>query len=203
MIDHSRNSPEEYFVILLSWLKEQKVNDSCSAYNILIKKRPDLNKIILTKHNELTLVPHIDFAVEILEENIKPDSNRVYEGSPRLNEKVYKVLLDNGYKNYKCYQMHSIVDCDECRKMRRDSLTAYLVGSGKFASVNEIHGELLIDVEMEPTILTTRINVCISTVQLFINRCFLNLEAVVLSEDAYKEWVHLKDYQTWEVYHRQ
>src|SRR5690606_20516314 len=67
----------------------------------------------------------------------------------------------------------------------------------------------LIDVEMSSCQLTSRIKQALSSVQFFVQRCFLNLEKqyVVVSQDekddisspnAWSQWKWMKNYRLWE-----
>jgi peptidoglycan hydrolase-like protein with peptidoglycan-binding domain len=74
---------------------------------------------------------------------------------------------------------------------------------------NALFKYFLIDVEMTPCQLTSRIKQAISSVQLFVQRCFLNLEnrfvqvsqeekQDVASENAWSQWKWMKNYRIWE-----
>ncbi|CAM4076720.1 neuraminidase-like domain-containing protein [Zobellia nedashkovskayae] len=74
---------------------------------------------------------------------------------------------------------------------------------------NALYKYLLIDVEMSSCQLTSRIKQAISSVQLFVQRCFLNLENRyvqvseeekddVTSENAWSQWKWMKVYRIWE-----
>ena len=74
---------------------------------------------------------------------------------------------------------------------------------------NALYKYLLIDVEMSSCQLTSRIKQAISSVQLFVQRCFLNLEnryvqvsqeekEDVASENAWSQWKWMKVYRIWE-----
>ena len=64
---------------------------------------------------------------------------------------------------------------------------------------NELYAHFLIDVEMDPCMLTSRIVLANSSVQLFVQRCLLNLEPEVeLAPEDAKEWEWMKQYRIWE-----
>ena len=64
---------------------------------------------------------------------------------------------------------------------------------------NELYAHFLVDVEMSPCMLTSRILLANSSVQLFVQRCQLNLEPEVeLSPEDLKEWQWMKHYRVWE-----
>ena len=84
-----------------------------------------------------------------------------------------------------------------------------LVGPNTWAVLNainrpltepdELYAHFLIDVEMDPCMLTSRIVLATSSVQLFVQRCLLNLEPEVqLSPEDTKEWGWMKRYRIWE-----
>ncbi len=57
----------------------------------------------------------------------------------------------------------------------------------------------LIDVEMDPCMKTSRIRQALSSVQLFIQRCLLNLEPQVVSSSIKaRQWEWMKRYRVWE-----
>ena len=69
----------------------------------------------------------------------------------------------------------------------------------KRKDANALYARLLIDVEMSPCMMTSRIKQAISAVQLFVQRCLMNLEKdVALSTDAALEWKWRKNYRVWE-----
>ncbi|GAA1704218.1 hypothetical protein GCM10009745_59670 [Kribbella yunnanensis] len=97
---------------------------------------------------------------------------------------------------------------DKVREQQRKALLAYLVANpledrkGRRAWYDEIgiHNHFLLDVEMGPCQQTTRLAQAIYSVQLFIQRCHLNLEPNVrdIPEYYWKRWEWLKEYRLWE-----
>lgn len=89
---------------------------------------------------------------------------------------------------------------DKLREQQRDALVGYLISADDDVDEpNDLFGKLLIDVEMSPCQLTSRIKQAISSVQTFIQRSFLGLESdVKLGEDAAHEWEWLRSYRVWE-----
>lgn len=91
---------------------------------------------------------------------------------------------------------------DPVRDRQREALVAYLIAheEGKeYADADDLFEDLLIDVKMSPCMLTSRIKQAISSVQLFIQRAFLSLEAEVsLSRDDREQWEWMKNYRVWE-----
>lgn len=93
------------------------------------------------------------------------------------------------------------------RERQRAALTAYLVGhapSGRnWRNPDDLYAHFLIDVEMSPCMLTSRIKQAISSVQLFVQRCLMNLlpNEVIASDradDRWREWRWMKNYRVWE-----
>lgn len=95
---------------------------------------------------------------------------------------------------------------DDLRGRQRDALVAYTlfrlgqdVDSAHVDTPDKLFEYFLIDVEMDPCMKTSRIKQAISTVQLFIQRCLLNLEPRVVSADIKaKWWPWMKRYRVWE-----
>ncbi len=88
---------------------------------------------------------------------------------------------------------------DELRKKQRSALAAYLIHEYGLENNNDLYAKFLIDVEMDPCMMTSRIKQAISSVQLFVQRCLMNLEAEVsLSPEIANEWKWRKNYRVWE-----
>jgi hypothetical protein len=93
---------------------------------------------------------------------------------------------------------------DVLRERQRAALVSYLVArpaSGQaWTNANGLYNHFLVDVEMSPCQLTSRIKLAISSAQLFIQRSLMNLEPEVAlrPEDAkhWREW--MKSYRVWE-----
>lgn len=90
---------------------------------------------------------------------------------------------------------------DPLRQNKRDALVAYILHRHPegFERQEQLFEYFLIDPGMEPVVLTSRIKLAISSVQLFIQRCFLNLEKEVkpTALDS-KHWEWMKRYRLWE-----
>ena len=68
---------------------------------------------------------------------------------------------------------------DRLRQFQRDALVSYVMHLRGFGQLEELYGEFLMDPGMEPVVQTSRIRLAIASVQLFIQRCLLNLETEV------------------------
>jgi peptidoglycan hydrolase-like protein with peptidoglycan-binding domain len=96
---------------------------------------------------------------------------------------------------------------DQLRKKQRAALVAYLVVHANLAGrniidSNDLYEYLLIDVEMDPCMMTSRIKQALSSVQLFVQRCQMALESEVKvnaeRDDAWLQWKWMKNYRVWE-----
>ncbi|MFY0598322.1 MAG: hypothetical protein JXR03_01540 [Cyclobacteriaceae bacterium] len=88
---------------------------------------------------------------------------------------------------------------DKLRALQRDALTAYLIGNSGFADKTSLYEHYLLDVEMEPCMLTSRIKLAISSVQLWIQRIQMGLESeFTIDDEALDEWKWRKNYRVWE-----
>ncbi|MFL6201533.1 MAG: neuraminidase-like domain-containing protein [Thermoanaerobaculia bacterium] len=88
---------------------------------------------------------------------------------------------------------------DKLRQRQRDALVAHVMHRDGFARIEELFEHFLLDPGMEPVVQTSRLRLAISSVQLFIQRCLLNLEPEVSPaaiNSAHWEW--MKRYRVWE-----
>jgi hypothetical protein len=87
---------------------------------------------------------------------------------------------------------------DPFREELRDALLSYLVPK-VYGTVGEAFGMLLIDPEMSPCQLTSRVVQATNSVQAFVQRSFLDLDdQVKLPPEAGKQWEWRKAYRLWE-----
>ncbi len=76
---------------------------------------------------------------------------------------------------------------------------AALDNGREFFDSKRLYQHFLMDVEMDPCALTSRTKQAISAVQLFVQRCRMNLEPDVhIHEDESKQWEWMKNYRVWE-----
>ena len=89
---------------------------------------------------------------------------------------------------------------DPLRERQRDTLVAHLLASRtEFRDPEDLHGHFLIDPKMSACQLTSRIQQAIGSVQLFVQRALLNLEAgTAISPEAAEDWHWMKHYRVWE-----
>ncbi|MEM9686303.1 MAG: neuraminidase-like domain-containing protein, partial [Bacteroidota bacterium] len=87
------------------------------------------------------------------------------------------------------------------RIKQRDALSAYLVANTpEFYDTNDLYAYYLIDTEMAPCMITSRIKLAISTTQLWVQRIRMDMEQelIRLSEEDLDEWNWRKNYRVWE-----
>ncbi|MCT7962990.1 neuraminidase-like domain-containing protein [Laspinema sp. D1] len=97
---------------------------------------------------------------------------------------------------------------DQLRERKRDALIAYLLANPpkpELRSTNDLYAHLLIDVEMSACQMTSRIVQAHSAIQLFVQRCRMNLEQpevllgdAVTDSEQWKQWQWMKNYRVWE-----
>ena len=89
---------------------------------------------------------------------------------------------------------------DPLRERQRGALVSYLMPKKNALNPNELYDDFLIDVEMSPCMMSTRIKQAISSVQLFIQRSLMNLEEdVFMTPREAREWSQWrKQYRIWE-----
>ncbi|HEX8109188.1 MAG TPA: neuraminidase-like domain-containing protein [Kofleriaceae bacterium] len=94
---------------------------------------------------------------------------------------------------------------DRLREQKRAALVDYLLANPqsarnqKWVTVEDLYGFFLIDPQMSPVADTTRIKQAVASLQLFIQRCFLQLELFnVDSDSVWKQWDWMKRFRMWE-----
>ncbi|MFD6974656.1 neuraminidase-like domain-containing protein, partial [Streptomyces sp. NPDC059949] len=101
---------------------------------------------------------------------------------------------------------------DALRERQRAALVSYLVahplldgdGRPRWQDAADLHDHFLLDVEMGPTQLTTRLAQAVFSVQLFVQRIRLNLEHVYTwhGDGLWDQWEWMKQYRLWEANQR-
>jgi hypothetical protein len=88
---------------------------------------------------------------------------------------------------------------DPLRERQRAALVDYLVATTPLRDPNELYGQYLIDVEMSPCMMTSRIKQATNSVQLFVQRVLMNLESTVAPTAIdVDQWKWMKNYRVWE-----
>lgn len=92
---------------------------------------------------------------------------------------------------------------DVLRVRQRDALVDYLLWRDRLNDADALFERYLIDVQMQACGTSTRILQATAAVQLFVQRCLLNLEEDVLpSYINAKQWAWMKHYRVWEANRR-
>jgi hypothetical protein len=90
---------------------------------------------------------------------------------------------------------------DALRRLQRDALVAFILQSadGAIKTADDLYALFLIDPSTEPAVLTSRIRLALSAVQLFVERISRSLEANVSSADIDpNQWAAMKRYRLWQ-----
>ncbi len=89
---------------------------------------------------------------------------------------------------------------DTLRKQQRDALVAYLLQTTPgLADANSLYEQLLIDPQIQPCFMTTRITQAVASVQLLVQRMLFGLEPEALISAALRErWSWMRSYRLWE-----
>ncbi len=102
---------------------------------------------------------------------------------------------------------------DALRERKRDALAAYLLSkpkpddapSGKWENTNDLYAYYLLDIEMSPCQLTSRLVQASGSVQLLVQRCFMGLEPKVAvksggldGDSGWRWWKWMSKYRVWE-----
>lgn len=88
---------------------------------------------------------------------------------------------------------------DRLRQRKRDALVSHLVHVGPFETEADLYEEYLVDPGMEPVVQTSRIQLAIASVQLFVQRALLSLEdRVPPGAIARDRWEWMRRYRVWE-----
>jgi hypothetical protein len=101
---------------------------------------------------------------------------------------------------------------DRVRQRKRDGLTDYLLTwtGYRFATLDDLYNYFLLDVQLEGCMKTSWVVAAISSVQLYVYRCLLNLEQdqrdpddpdnihVIVPASAAEQWEWRKNYRVWQ-----
>jgi hypothetical protein len=142
-------------------------------------------------------------------------SEKVKEIADASRDKMIEAARTRYASDEDCYKAITPTQ-DSLRERKRDALVAYLLHHpGLWLSAEEqedhegsidtnlLYSHFLIDVEMSACQLTSRIVQANSAIQLFVQRCLMNLEINVQLGDTEKssywqQWTWMKNYRVWE-----
>jgi hypothetical protein len=96
---------------------------------------------------------------------------------------------------------------DVVRNARRNALVAYILHhdtpSSEVRTPDQLYEHFLVDVQMDACMQTSRIRLALSTVQLFVQRCLLNLEQMVPPSSINADhWTWMRRYRVWEAHRK-
>jgi Neuraminidase-like domain len=161
----------------------------------------EISLIILQKQIELSRL--IGVSIEKLESWA---NDSVTDEQARHIKRSLKTKYDESAWVEVSTQVHNRI-----RNHLRDALVAYLLQKSEIKAVglkdaNDLYGYFLIDVEMDACMLTSRLKQAIASVQLFVQRCLLNLESHKINSENVippnlinaKQWQWMKNYRVWE-----
>lgn len=114
---------------------------------------------------------------------------------------IARDLRDSLKARYSEANWHNVAQpiFDRLRRYQRDALVSYLLHRQGFSREEELYEYFLIDPGMEPVVQTSRIRLATASLQLFIQRCLLNLEpSVHPSTIQADQWEWMKRYRVWE-----
>lgn len=88
---------------------------------------------------------------------------------------------------------------DPLRERQRMALVTYLMHNWKIQRPDDLFDHFLIDVEMSPCMMTSRLIQATASVQLFVQRVMMNLEpSLALTDEGAEQWNWMKSYRVWE-----
>ncbi|MEI6899496.1 MAG: neuraminidase-like domain-containing protein, partial [Bacteroidota bacterium] len=134
--------------------------------------------LILQIKRCLSLIDNVGLSTSLIKEAIKAD----------FDSTISNALKNAAKSKYSSDQWLTLAKSlrDDLREKQREALVAYVVAHAEFnpasskferwKNSDELYGFLLIDVEMQPITMTSRIKQAICSVQLFIDRVLMNLE---------------------------
>lgn len=192
--------PEEIAKVTL-WKAERVKKLLAEAnFNLL---RPDSfihEENLLKLHQALTVADKIGMEIDLLFSWAKPSSD--FKKTRATADSIQKAIRAR-YRQEDWEQVAKPLH-DKLRENQKNALIAYLLQQDELG-VDDADGlfeYFLIDVQMDPCMETSRIKQAISSVQLFIQRCFLGLEEEkngigpgLLDRDR---WNWMQRYRVWE-----
>ena len=88
---------------------------------------------------------------------------------------------------------------DALRPRQRDALVSYVMHQLGLERIEQLYEYFLVDPGMEPMVQTSRIRLAIASLQLFVQKCLLNLEPKVHpSTINARQWEWMKRFRVWE-----
>ncbi|WP_411032340.1 neuraminidase-like domain-containing protein [Spongiimicrobium sp. 3-5] len=155
------------------------------------------------------LVQYLGIGAEIMANFVSKDFNVLLSAS-----KSVFTAIRTKYQTEEAWLEKITPFEDTIRGLKRDALVNYLIHSWQatttvedrwFNTSNDLYNYFLIDTEFEGCARTSRMVAAISSIQLYIQRCLMNLEQskdgglrVKPSDIPKEEWLWRKNYRVWE-----
>ncbi|GAA4041774.1 neuraminidase-like domain-containing protein [Streptomyces shaanxiensis] len=134
------------------------------------------------------------------------DWARMVEGDPEHGRQTAKALRDTVRGRFGTAAWRAVAGPlnDELRRLKRDALVAYIMHTDGFATLEEVYEHFLLDPGIQPVVRNSRIHAAIAAVQLFIQRCLMDLEETVEPAAVNSRWwtSHMSRYRVWEAARR-
>ncbi len=137
-----------------------------------------------------------------------PPSTLIQAATNEPDNAAVQALLDALRMRYTAAEWREVMRPinDEMRSLQRDAMVASILhhmrsntDSQHIDTPEKLFEYFLMDVQMDPCMQTSRVRHAISTVQLFIERCLMNLERRVSPAAINaKQWQWMKRYRVWE-----
>lgn len=159
-------------------------------------------------YRNISMIDKLDSAMEQLQV-LKSDALQTGELiKPQLlvedalfAENIVKAQLDESTWLIKSAEVQAPI-----RLLKRNALTQYLINNPipgeTWKDSNDLYAFYLIDTEMGAAEITTRILQAGLSIQLFVQRCLMNLEAEVIADaetdQKWLQWKWMKNYRVWE-----
>lgn len=137
-------------------------------------------------------------------ENLQKLTDSGYEGLCTARDVVFSAFAskypDEAERNEKLGPYN-----DKINAIKRDALCDYIIAKDKLKDRSDLYNYFLLDVEMSDCFSTSRLVAAISSLQLYVHRCLVNLEQSVASDIKViptwipaEEWEWRKNYRVWE-----
>lgn len=194
----------EKIAALTDWKKEH-IGKLMAVGHFNNRKLEDYRneKTLLKLQESLTVAGKIGIDIDLLFEWAVPSSK--FNHCRRIADSI-KNAIRAKYNQTDWEQVVKPLH-DQLRNNQKEALIGYLLQQKELLASNVIDADglfeyFLIDVQMEPCMETSRIKQAISSVQLFVQRCFLGLEEADSSIKAgildRERWEWMQRYRVWE-----
>lgn len=209
---------------LIDFLKDPTAKDEAGTLNLLLSTRWDSGSLSdLIEHftgtagdldaqvSELANRDELERAVkgmDLVKETGVSASTLIEGATPDPDSNTVATLQNQIRAKYDQKNWLEVVQSinDRLRSAQRGALVSFILArlaldplKEHIDTANKLFEYFLIDVQMEPIMKTSRIKQAISTVQLFIYRCLMNLEeGVEPGSINAKQWAWMKRYRVWE-----